>query len=522
MVLVLALSNDRSIDRWSVQPTVYLAIASTVANIALHFGLSQGVTNAWWVKAMKPDSTVRDLHNIWSFGSSMQDALFAGRSFNLVALASLAVAVAPINGPFLQRASVVTVQTEVQAKNLTIPIAQVFPAGFTGIISGRSHVVGLPTLNFSSIANDFNVRRPINVAGSGCMGTCTGRLLGAGYSVQCINNTVPYDISTDTQFDTTTVFSTNFTYNEFQGGLINFTAVVKPERGCTGSLYLTKCTLLPATIEYPVLLTNDIISLDPSGSFKTDRVIAMHPVWPNYAQGPTTHGGMYLVLDSLFNSNSFIQFDGAVGYETRSSGSAAFGYSRTELSNWDCNITWIDPTLDMLSVARELAFRSALFAAANNVTFGDDSPDSGNTIRDPSEYIQHIQVHQSTPQTVFKSHHRFLAVALVFTLFAAFSVVPIFLGWWSLGRNVSLSPIETAKAFAAPALARAPDANAELKPLLREVGDLRLRYGAVAIGEGAGAGAEVGVPAADGAAATLRFEAPERCFKPQEGRVYVW
>jgi hypothetical protein len=101
MVLILALSNNQHIEGWSVQPTVYLAIASTVANIALHLALSQGVTIAWWVKAMKPESNVRDLHNIWSFGSSVQDALFAGRTFNLIALAGLVVAVVPINGPLL-------------------------------------------------------------------------------------------------------------------------------------------------------------------------------------------------------------------------------------------------------------------------------------------------------------------------------------------------------------------------------------------------------------------------------------
>jgi hypothetical protein len=229
---------------------------------------------------------------------------------------------------------------------------------------------------------------------------------------------------------------------------------------------------------------------------------------------------MHLLLGSLFTSNSALSWGGGVGYMIDSVGASASEYARINNSVVDCSITWVDPTSDMLGAARELAFRSALFAAANNVTSLDDTDNNGK-YRDPSEYIQHIQVQQSSLQAVFKSHYRFLAIALVFTLLAALSVVPIFLGWWSLGRKVSLSPIETAKAFAAPVLARAPDANAELKPLLREVGDLRVRYGAVAIGDWAGAGPEVGVPGADGAAATLRFEAPERCFKPQEGHAYI-
>ena len=102
MVLILVMSDDRPIAMWSVQPDVFLAITSAVANSALHFALSQGVTVAWWVKAMKPDSILTELHNTWSFGSSVWDALLAGRSFNLIALAGLAVAAAPIHGPLLQ------------------------------------------------------------------------------------------------------------------------------------------------------------------------------------------------------------------------------------------------------------------------------------------------------------------------------------------------------------------------------------------------------------------------------------
>lgn len=525
MVVILVLSDDRPIIKWSIQPDVFLAITSAVANSAVHFALSQGVTVAWWVKAMKPDSTVTELHNTWSFGSSVWDALLAGRSFNLIALAGLAVAAMPIHGPLLQRASVTTTQISLQNKTLTIPAAMVMPGGFTGIITGRSHSVGLPTLNFSAIVNDYNIRRPITVAGSGCLGTCAGLLLGAGYSIDCKNSTVPYDISpnpTDASFKGAGVFSTNFTYDEYEGGLMNFTALWKPQQGCVGSLRQTKCMLKPATIEYPVMMTNDTISLDPPGSFKTDRVIELRPVYPNGAQGPTTHGGMYLVLDSMFKSGTNLRFAGAVGYETTSSGSTTYQYARTDASLFDCNQTWADPTFDILSAARELSFRTALVAAAIKAPYKDDSPAvRPNTFKDPSEYLQRIQVQQSVRRTVFKSDYRFLAVALVFVLLATFSTVPIFFGWWSLGRNVSLSPIEIGKAFAAPGLADAPDANAEVTALLREVGDTRLQYGAVVAGERDVAAAEGKVSTAHAPPVTLRFDAPYRCSKLQEGQAYI-
>lgn len=52
-----------------------------------------------------------------------------------------------------------------------------------------------------------------------------------------------------------------------------------------------------------------------------------------------------------------------------------------------------------------------------------------------------------------------------------------FLGWWHVGRTVSLSPIETAKAFGASGF-RTRDSNAEGKAILKTIGRHGVRYGA--------------------------------------------
>lgn len=80
-----------------------------------------------------------EMHNIWSFGNSFLDIVRADRAFNLVTLAGLVVALVPINGPLLQRVSIVEEQTLVDTKDITILIAQFFPAGFTGKISECGH-----------------------------------------------------------------------------------------------------------------------------------------------------------------------------------------------------------------------------------------------------------------------------------------------------------------------------------------------------------------------------------------------
>jgi hypothetical protein len=80
MVVVLRVSDGKEVRTWKLSPSVYLAIASTVANILLVFALARATVVAFWVKARKPRTTIRDLHNTWSFGTSLKDALLSGRS----------------------------------------------------------------------------------------------------------------------------------------------------------------------------------------------------------------------------------------------------------------------------------------------------------------------------------------------------------------------------------------------------------------------------------------------------------
>jgi len=60
-------------------------------------------------------------------------------------------------------------------------------------------------------------------------------------------------------------------------------------------------------------------------------------------------------------------------------------------------------------------------------------------------------------------------------------------------------PIEIAKAFAAPSLTVAIDSGASVETLLREVGNLKVRYGAVRDAE----------TEFENSVATLKFNAPD-------------
>lgn len=129
-IIVLYVSNNKSIDGWTVQPTVYLAIASAATNIFLPFALTEAVTIAWWRRALQRDTTIADLHRSWEHGQSLWAALTSGRHFNALALASILVAIVPINGPLLQRASRIRQSHFEHDTDVHINIAHEIPEGY--------------------------------------------------------------------------------------------------------------------------------------------------------------------------------------------------------------------------------------------------------------------------------------------------------------------------------------------------------------------------------------------------------
>lgn len=129
-VAVLYFSNNKPVQDWNVQPTVYLAIASAATNIFLHFALTEAVTLTWWRRALKNKTTVADLHRSWEHGQSLWVALTSGRQFSVVALASILVALGPINGPLLQRASRIQQGYFERNTDLHVNIAPELPEGY--------------------------------------------------------------------------------------------------------------------------------------------------------------------------------------------------------------------------------------------------------------------------------------------------------------------------------------------------------------------------------------------------------
>ncbi|KAI4624563.1 hypothetical protein J4E83_004238 [Alternaria metachromatica] len=175
---------------------------------------------------------------------------------------------------------------------------------------------------------------------------------------------------------------------------------------------------------------------------------------------------------------------GPAGWRVMTTGTTVLGYladfvGKNGSIELFCNMSLPDPTPNVLKSLREIAFRMALYIPhSRGMLFKTDIERSSlqqwpKSEREEGIFQQTIEVEQTATEIVFKSQYQFLAIAIGITLVATACVFTVLAGWWHLGREVSLSPIEIAKAFNAPLLAESHP-NAEVRRLLKECGEQRL------------------------------------------------
>ncbi|KAJ9614090.1 hypothetical protein H2200_002226 [Cladophialophora chaetospira] len=478
---ILICSDGKPISTWSFQPSTYIAITSTLANLCLLYALKEGANIAWWRRAMQKDTTLGDLHRYWSFGSSFQEALLSGRRINILAVACVSATIAQVNGPLLQRASKVVIETVNTTATVNLRLTSELPTGYTGAISGRARDVALFMPDYAKVVQIYNVNGPIAIGGTGCTGICSAYVAGVGLSLNCSAYEVPFNIneaaSPDPQFyvaiNGTDVFETEFVWNGGSASNISLGVLYKETSDCSGVLQVKNCTIHAASVRYPVVIDSNksTIALDPSTTVFDDLVSGLVPTESvDWYEGNSTLGGYWLALKNRFQSTAHLRWVGAAGYELVTTGNTATQYAVLSedtdpaLQASSCGITFANPLDDLLASARDLMFRTSI-AATNSST-----------------PVQSLPANEQQQRAVFRSSYPYLAGALGVTVVAIALVLCIFSGYRQLGRKVTMSPLELAKAFNAPTLL-GHDSNATVSELLQELGHRGIRYGAVAVDE---------------------------------------
>lgn len=176
------------------------------------------------------------------------------------------VAIGPINGPLLQKASHIAFGNFSQDVNIEIMLAQSLPDGYTGYLSGRKGTPALLTSNSTQVVNSFNIQRDITVSTTGCTGECTTIVRGAGFAINCSTSTVPYSLTPTSSPDGsvengqeamvngTQAFGSSMSWEFGAPGTIEMRVQFKNTDACDGNLQMRNCTMQAAVVEYPVII----------------------------------------------------------------------------------------------------------------------------------------------------------------------------------------------------------------------------------------------------------------------------
>ncbi|RAH84574.1 hypothetical protein BO86DRAFT_441396 [Aspergillus japonicus CBS 114.51] len=501
-IAILLTCNGQSVSKWSVQPSVLLAISAALSNGLLKFAMAEGAAISWWLRAID-GCTVDDLHCYWSFPNSLYDAARNIRVANLLTFASVASVLVAVDSPLYQRALTIVTDTVAHQTPLSVKIARQIPEGYTGTLMQHTTPPALGSMKpaFQQVMEGYNSRETMyinsTVGGSSDSGNFTGLTIrAAGFAVDCAQETRPWDfgpayetkngsLTSNDSSDIVgmvdverTMFQTNFTFDATLPSNITFTAVWKDQIPCVSRLQVKRCRFQIAELYYPVTVVNNTVefagALDELG-LSAESIAARYEIDSNEVtqRNGSTLGGIYLGAEDLLNAQAAAdQADHIWSLDT--SGTLAQDYANNSDLTTTCQSTWSDPTSAVISTLQEIMFRTAL-AAANDSSRLEYYKGVDATRVQTNQTVNSVL---TTEEVVFKLHPEYLAVGVLVTIACVIPVASTFYGWWKIGRPVTMSPIEIAKAFNAPVL-RGSATGSDLQGLLPVVGRRRVRYGAV-------------------------------------------
>jgi hypothetical protein len=229
--------------------------------------------------------------------------------------------------------------------------------------------------------------------------------------------------------------------------------------GCAGHFVTRWCELHPAVAEYHVAIQNSILTF--TQQIHHPRIITLANVTGLNKQY-TTIGGLYATADELFTAGFSWLMDPIYGWQYINASIFALQYllnlkriSPGEDYTDFCPSSFKDPTNDILSAFNEILFRTSIHAAspATVVNLTLHPLDAGLSL------YQQVNVQQNSTHNVFRVIQSALWTAVAVTCLGVAAILPTLWGWWEIGTEVSMDPIETATAFGSPLLWRIREIN---------------------------------------------------------------
>lgn len=523
VIVVLLKAENNDIDSWCPQQIIIpsascrrygisvstvIALSSFISVKALAVMFLEGVAISWWVHAMAGQK-IKDLHFRWKISQSFVSGIFSARWSWIVVASFVATTFAALEA-LLQMASSSATAVSTSTVDMTATLANALPAGFSGVIAATGHdTFGTVYLTppFIAILQNHTRQAPTLLDIQGCDTTanvsCATTLTGVGFHYTCnasrsaLQTPISSSDNGTVSQPENTVFEVSFIEDLQSNWAVMMNVAWQDTPGSNGDVIANRnCTLIPALVEYPVNVTQRIVTLQPpnstvdwtsghpddSSTYAVDRVIHDLPT-PDYDAAvqqdslsqPGTHstlGGVALAFRTLFGANIGVTSDVTnFGSDVSIQGSfaAAFAHFDHGTATIDdaLNNTYASPVDSLLSNIRDIMFRSSVAIAVNNITdfarntnttatntttTDDDDDTTGDSGGDhptttvPAQAVT-TQGTYRLSHTVYRTNKTMLGISVTLILLAVVAILPLFWGFWHLGRKVSLSPIEIAKAF---------------------------------------------------------------------------
>ncbi|OCL05145.1 hypothetical protein AOQ84DRAFT_391062 [Glonium stellatum] len=530
--------NRWQVGNYKVQPQVYVSVLTLLMDALLAFGLADGLTIRFWRQAMH-GTTLRALHDTYESGF-FYGALsrMLQLRLNVVAIACLLVALSAARGPLFQRSS--TVDDHGLYNNtgsVNISIASYPLVGYFEKFPSNPQTGGSFTPEISSVIKNFSADLPFTYTSMGCGDYCMASVKGFGFKTNCSTSeqsfdllSLPEDCSScpdkacrthcvylaQSQYNAnffSVGYNTNVAYTSSpQNQALTLTSVFKADSNCKGNVQIHSCSLYQGVVEYPVILTNGTIQRQDKGqntsqywnnSIPIDEAF-MARYWPTIFsvlfppisinvsanEDMLTLGYTKCITPSIGNWAT-AQNSNASSCSTNSTANQQLAFNdlstiyATPLVDENgfeigtmCNLTWKDPMQDMIDTMQSLAFHiSVAMATANDSAFLPTLNSSAVEVYRQS-WTQTVPFQGYNLLILYKTNSVYVGIAVLVSMVGVFAVLPLYDGWWELGRTASLSPLELARAFSAPLL-EGMDGNAGAEYVVVERGALGVRYGAV-------------------------------------------
>lgn len=358
-VIVVNVSNGRAKSQWKLHaaPNVLLNIFTSIASILITMAVSQGIAISWWRKALK-GATVEQLHNSWSFSSSVAALVKKYKFWNLIALAALCTKFAIIDSTLFQKS--LTAESALgPARPVGIYVFPVEDFPPTGILNQNGNQTAEMTYAMSFDQSAW-LTSWAGISGSylngfqPCDGVCGLNYTGIGFSSSCTyTNTSVSRSATSVDANNNELLSLKITHQwptaerPYSHLLLNWVSWVSdsdgttPNPDCKGQLGNLTCELRPAVIDYPVVISNTsfstrdpreksfnyVVSLgslntkagysepyfmsDPTADNQLDNFTIVRTI--DIAESPKSHGntslgGIALALAGFYDSSATVSY----------------------------------------------------------------------------------------------------------------------------------------------------------------------------------------------------------------------